>query len=273
MASPYWNSYLEMIKLSGAKPVIIKTKEKDGFKILPEALQQKISPKTKLLILNSPSNPTGTVYTPVEIKALGRIIADNNIMTISDEIYEKLIYSDVVPVSLASLSDKLKSLTLVINGVSKTYAMTGWRIGYAAGSKEIIKAMTNLQDHSTSNPVSFVQKAAVVALNGPQNELETMRQEFKKRRDYMVARVNSLKGLSCLNPDGAFYVFANVKKLFNKNIKGLEVKDSLSLAECWLNEARVAVVPGAAFGADNYVSFEKIKTGLDRIETLINKYY
>jgi aspartate aminotransferase len=279
LASPYWNSYLEMIKLSGAKPVIIKTKEKDGFKILPEALQQKISPKTKLLILNSPSNPTGTVYTPVEIKALGRIIADNNIMTISDEIYEKLIYSDVVPVSLASLSDKLKSLTLVINGVSKTYAMTGWRIGYAAGSKEIIKAMTNLQDHSTSNPVSFVQKAAVVALNGPQNELETMRQEFKKRRDYMVARVNSLKGLSCLNPDGAFYVFANVKKLFNKNIKGLEVKDSLSLAECWLNEARVAVVPGAAFGADNYVrfsyatSFEKIKTGLDRIETLINKYY
>jgi aspartate aminotransferase len=279
LASPYWVSYLEMIKLSGAKPVIIKTREKDAFKITPETLLKKITPRSRVLILNSPANPTGTVYSAAEIEALARIISDRDITVISDEIYEKLIYSGAPPVSIASLSDKLKSQTIVINGVSKTYAMTGWRIGYAAGPQDVIQAMTNLQDHSTSNPVSFVQKAAVVALNGPQQEVEKMRQEFQKRRDYMVSKINSLKKISCRVPEGAFYVFANVSKLYGKTINGIKIEGSLSLAESWLNEAKVAVIPGVAFGDDDHVRFSyatsmaKIQTGLARIEDFINKHY
>lgn len=278
LASPYWISYVEMIKLSGAKPVIIKTREEENFKISPPELLKKITAKTKLLILNSPSNPTGVVYSKEELSSLAKIAVDKDIFVISDEIYEKLIYNGTQPISIASLGQQIKSRTLVVNGLSKTYAMTGWRIGYAAGPKDMISAMTNLQDHSTSNAVTFAQKAAVAALKGPQSDLENMRLEFKKRRDYMTAKLNSFKNISCQLPDGAFYVFANIAKLFGKN-KELPVKDSLSLAEFWLKKAKVAVVPGIAFGNDNYVrfsyatSFEKIKTGLDRIEKLINKYY
>ncbi len=279
LASPYWVSYLEMIKLSGAKPVIIKTSEKNNFKISPEQLLAKIRPKTKLLILNSPSNPTGMMYTAQELEIFAKIAVDKNFLVISDEIYEKLVYSDTKPVSIASFGPAIKERTIIINGVSKTYAMTGWRIGYAAARQDIVQAMANLQDHSTSNPVSFVQKAAVVAINGTQDEVERMRLEFKKRRDYMVERVNNIKKISCLTPEGAFYVFVNISKLLNKTINGLVINDSLSLAECWLNEAKVAVIPGSGFGNDNYVrlsyaaSFEKIKTGMDRIEEVINKYY
>ncbi|MBI5555091.1 MAG: pyridoxal phosphate-dependent aminotransferase [Elusimicrobia bacterium] len=279
LASPYWVSYLEMIKLSGARPVIIKTSEKNNFKITPEQLLSKVKDQTKLLILNSPSNPTGMMYTAQELEAFAKIAVDKNMLVISDEIYEKLVYADKKQVSIANFGLAIKERTIIINGVSKTYAMTGWRIGYAAARQDIVQAMANLQDHSTSNPVSFVQKAAVTAISGPQDEVEKMRLEFKKRRDYMVARVKAIKKMSCLAPEGAFYVFANIAKLLRKNINGLEIKDSQALAEFWLNEAKVAVVPGSGFGNDNYVrfsyatSFEKIKTGLDRIEAVINEYY
>jgi aspartate aminotransferase len=279
LASPYWVSYLEMIKLSGAKPVIIKTSEKNSFKISPEQLLSKVRPKTKLLILNSPSNPTGMMYTAQELEAFAKIAVDKNFLVISDEIYEKLVYSEQKPVSIASFSPAIKERTIIINGVSKTYAMTGWRIGYAAARQEIVQAMANLQDHSTSNPVSFVQKAAVVAINGPQDEVEKMRLEFKKRRDYMVERVNGIKKMSCLMPEGAFYVFVNVSRLLRKTIAGAEIKDSLTLTEFLLNEAKVAVIPGSGFGNDNYIrlsyatSFENIRIGMDRIEAAVKKYY
>ncbi len=279
LASPYWVSYLEMIKLSGAKPIIIKTSEKNNFKITPEQLLSKVRPKTKLLILNSPSNPTGMMYSAQELEAFAKIAVDNNFLVISDEIYEKLVYTSQKPVSIASFGPAIKDRTIIINGVSKTYAMTGWRIGYAAARQDIVQAMANLQDHSTSNPVSFVQKAAVTAISGPQEEVEKMRLEFKKRRDYMVERINAIKKMSCLTPEGAFYVFANISKLLRKNIIGLDINGSLALAEFWLNESKVAVIPGSGFGNDNYVrfsyatSFDKIKTGLDRVEAVINKYY
>ncbi len=279
LASPYWVSYLEMIKLSGGKPVIIKTAEKNNFKISPEQLLSKVRSKTKLLILNSPSNPTGMMYTAQELEAFAKIAVDKNFLVISDEIYEKLVYSDQKPVSIASFGPAIKERTIIINGVSKTYAMTGWRIGYAAARQDIVQAMANLQDHSTSNPVSFVQKAAVTAINGPQDEVEKMRLEFKKRRDYMVERVKAIKKIKCLTPEGAFYVFVNISKLLKKTLNGVEIKDSLGLAEFWLNEAKVAVIPGSGFGNDNYVrlsyatSFDKIKAGMDRIEAVINKYY
>lgn len=279
LASPYWVSYLEMIKLSGAKPVIIKTSEKNNFKISPEQLLSKVRPKTKLLILNSPSNPTGMMYTAQELEAFAKIAVEKDFLVISDEIYEKLVYSDQKPVSIASFGPAIKERTIIINGVSKTYAMTGWRIGYTAARQDIVQAMANLQDHSTSNPVSFVQKAAVTAINGPQDEVEKMRLEFKKRRDYMVERVNAIRKIKCLTPEGAFYVFVNISKLLKKSLNRVEIKDSLGLAEFWLSEAKVAVIPGSGFGNDNYVrlsyatSFEKIKTGMDRIEAVINKYY
>lgn len=279
LASPYWVSYVEMIKLSDARPVIIKTTEKNNFKITAKQLLTTVTPKTKLLILNSPSNPTGMMYNAQELEAFAKTAVKKNFWVISDEIYEKLVYTSQKPVSIASFGPAIKDRTITINGVSKTYAMTGWRIGYAAARKDIVQAMANLQDHSTSNPVSFVQKAAVTAINGPQEEVEKMRREFKKRRDYMVERVNAIKNMSCLTPEGAFYVFANISKLLRKNITGLEINDSLALAKFWLNEAKVAVIPGSGFGNDNYVrfsyatSFDKIKTGLDRIEAVINKYY
>lgn len=279
LASPYWISYVEMIKLAGAKPVFIKTSAQQNFKITSEGLARKITAKTKLIIINSPGNPTGSVYNKEELEALATVIANKDICIISDEIYDKLIYSQTKPVSIASLNPKMKERTIVVNGVSKTYAMTGWRIGYAAGPKQIIQAMSNLQDHSTSNPVSFAQKAAEAALNGSDTEITAMREEFKKRRDFMIDALQNIKKISCTVPEGAFYVFANVSKLYHKTVKGIEIKNSLDLAEIWLTEAKVAVVPGIAFGDDRYVRFSyatniaAIKKGLARIREFINTYY
>jgi aspartate aminotransferase len=277
LPSPYWVSYPEMIKVAGAKPVILKATPENNFKITPQQLQEAITSKTKLLILNSPSNPTGMVYPKNELLPISKILTEKGIFCISDEIYEKIIYDGQAHISIASLTPEIKKLTIVVNGVSKSYSMTGWRIGYAAGPKEIIQAMSNLQSHSTSNPTSISQKAALAALEGPQEPLCNMVAEFVKRRDYMVERLNSIKEISCLKPRGAFYVFPEVSQIIGRIFKGEIIKDSVFLAEILLDEANVAVVPGSVFGADEYLrlsyatSMKNISKGLERIERLINK--
>ena len=277
LPSPYWVSYPEMIKLAGAKPVIVKTTEQKNFKIMPKQLRDAITSKTKLFILNSPSNPTGMVYTMKELQLIGDILMEAGIYCISDEIYEKIIYDGKEHVSIASLDPEMKKLTIVVNGVSKSYSMTGWRIGYAAGPKEIIGAMSNLQDHSTSNPTSISQKAALEALEGPQKNLGEMVQTFAERRNYIVKRLNSTKGISCIVPEGAFYSFPNVSQIFGKKYKRHTIKNSFSLTELLLEEAKVAVVPGAVFGDDNHLrlsyatSMENIVEGMNRIEKFMKK--
>lgn len=277
LLSPYWVSYPEMIKLARANPVVIKTTQQNNFKITPERLRDAVTPKTKLIILNSPSNPTGIVYTKKELQLLSEILVEAEICCISDEIYEKIIYDGKEHVSIASLSSEMKKLTIVVNGVSKPYSMTGWRIGYAAGPREIIKAMSNLQAHSTSNPVSISQKAALEALKGQQKDMEEMVRAFAERRNYIVGRLNSIERIRCLMPEGAFYVFPDVSQLLGKKYNGQTIKDSFLLTELLLTEARVAVVPGAVFGDDNHLrlsyatSMENIAEGIDRIEEFMKK--
>lgn len=277
LPAPYWVSYWEQIKLAGGIPVVVQTKEENGFKLTAQQLRDNLTEKTKILILTSPSNPTGAVYTREELEALANIVVEKELFVISDEIYEKLIYDGKSHVSIASLGEKIKELTVIINGLSKGYSMTGWRIGYAAGKQEIIKAMTNFQSHATSNPTSIAQKAGVEALNGSQEPVAAMVKEFVKRRDYMVERLNQIPGISCLKPGGAFYVFPNVASFYGKTIRGKEITDSLVLAEVILEEAKVALVPGAAFGVRDYLrlsyatSLESIMEGLNRIEALLKE--
>lgn len=274
--SPYWVSYPEMVKVAGAKPIFIKTYQNFNFKITLQQLKEAITPKTKLFILNSPSNPTGMVYNESELKSLVEVIVDSGIYCISDEIYEKIIY-DNKHISIASLGEEIKKLTLVVNGVSKSYSMTGWRIGYAAGPKEIIQAMSNLQDHSTSNPTSIAQYATVEALKGSQESLKEMIDAFLKRRDYIVQRINSIKGLSCLKPQGAFYVFVDISSIKNRKCGDKVINDSFILTELLLENAKVAVVPGAVFGDDDYIrlsyatSNKNITEGMNRIEEFAGK--
>jgi len=288
LPSPYWVSYPEQIRLSGAEPVIIETEEEEGFKIKIERLRKKITSRTKLLILNSPSNPTGAVYHREELEVIAEIAVERNIYIISDEIYEKIIYDNLEHISIASLNSEIKRLTIVINGVSKSYSMTGWRIGYAAGPKEIVDAMSRLQSHSTSNPTSFAQKASIVALEGSQEPLRRMVSEFAKRREYIVERLNSIIGISCLKPEGAFYVFPNISKLLGRSYKpspcvqrlgkGRIIKDSVTLAQILLEEVKIAVVPGSAFGEDNHLrlsyatSMKNITKGVDRLEEFMKNY-
>jgi aspartate aminotransferase len=265
---PYWVSYNEMVKIAEGKCVYLKT---NNFKINPQDLEKSITAKTKMLILNSPSNPSGIVYDEKELKKIASICVKYNLYVLSDEVYEKLIYGKK-HVSIASFNDKIKRLTITVNGVSKTYAMTGWRIGYAAGEEEIIKAAGRLQDHSTSNACSIAQKAALAALNGPQDHIEKMVKEYKRRRDFMVDRLNRIKGIIAPRPDGAFYVFTDVSQFY-----GDEVKGSIEFCQKLLNDAYVAVIPGIAFGDDRRVRFsfstgmEHIKRGLDRLEKFTEK--
>jgi len=274
--SPYWVSYPEMVKVAGAKTIMLNTTKESNFKITPEQLEKVIGPNTKLLILNSPSNPTGMVYNEGELKELSRIIVKAGIYCISDEIYEKVIY-DQKHVSIASFGEEIKKKTVVVNGVSKAYSMTGWRIGYAAGPKEIIQAMSNLQDHSTSNPTSIAQAASVEALTGTQDDLEKMVIEFKKRRDFMVNRVNAITGIGTIKPQGAFYCWVDISGILQKSANGKKIVNSMDLTDALLNSAHVAVVPGGVFGDDNYIrlsyatSMENIIEGLNRIERFINK--
>ncbi|OGS21084.1 MAG: aspartate aminotransferase [Elusimicrobia bacterium RIFOXYA2_FULL_39_19] len=275
--SPYWVSYPEMVNFAGAKPVYLQTSEKTGFKITAEQLKKAVTKNSKLFILNSPSNPTGMLYSQAELKEIAKVLTDNNIYCISDEIYEKLAYTGQQPVSIAAFDDKIKNLTITVNGVSKPYAMTGWRIGYAAGPKEIIQAMSNLQDHSTSNPTSIAQYATIEALNGPQDELNKMVIEFKQRREIMVEKVNAVSSLSALMPEGAFYCWVNISKLIGRSYNGKKIEGSMGLTELLLTEAKVAVVPGCVFGDDNYIrlsyatSRAHITEGLDRIKDFTEK--
>ncbi len=273
---PYWVSYPELVKISGGTPVFVQTKEENGFKFSISDLEQVLSDKTKALILNSPSNPTGAIYDKEELKTIARWAVENNIFIISDEIYEKLVY-DGKHVSIASLNDDIKDLTIVINGMSKAYAMTGWRIGYAAAHEEIIKIMSNIQSHTTSNPCSISQYASVVGLTGDQSSVEKMRKKFEERRNYMTDTINSIDGLSCRKPKGAFYIMVNITQLKGKFIGGVEINSSLDFAKVLLDECKVAVIPGIGFGDDDYIrlsyatSMENIKEGLKRIKDIVEK--
>lgn len=274
---PYWVSYPELVRLADGIPVFVKTEETNKFKFTIESLKNSLSKKTKAIVLNSPNNPSGTVYTKDELESIAQFAKENNLIIISDEIYEKLLYGDEKHVSIASLSKDAYDRTIVINGVSKAYAMTGWRIGYAAASAEIIKLMSNIQSHTTSNPNSIAQYASVEALTGPQDTVEEMKVEFKNRRDFMVDKINSIDNLSCVKPVGAFYVMVNISKCIGKKFNDDEIKDSLIFSDKLLNEEKVAVIPGIAFGTDEFIrlsyatSMDNIKEGLDRIESFVKK--
>lgn len=264
---PYWVSYEEMVKLAGGRCIFLQTK---NFKISPSFFKESISKKTKVLILNSPSNPTGSVYDKKELEEIASICVSRHIYIISDEIYEPFIYEQK-HVSIASINASIKKLTVVVNGVSKAYAMTGWRIGYCAGEKDIIKAASALQDHSTSNPNSIAQKAAVAALTGPQNIVIEMKNIYKKRRDYMVKKLREIQSVKVQKPAGAFYVFVDISSVYNNSISG-----SIEFCKHLLEQAHVAAIPGAAFGDDRYIrlsyaaSDDSIKKGLERIKVFIN---
>ncbi len=275
--APYWVSYEEQVKMSGATTVIVQTQESNDFKLTPELFQKAITPKTKAIILNSPCNPTGTVYERDELEALADVAVGHGIHIIADEIYEYLVYDGVKHHSIASFSQKVKDLTITINGVSKAYSMTGWRIGYAAGPKEIIQAMANVQSHATSNAVSISQKAAVAALGGPQDCIAQMVAEFDRRRQVMVAGLNKIKGFSCRIPKGAFYAFPNTSGVYGLKFNGKPINNSFALTEFLFDEARVAVVPGDAFGAPDYIrlsyatSLKNIENGLERIQKAVDR--
>lgn len=272
---PYWVSYPEMVKLADGVPVYINTKEDNEFKFTVEDLKKVQTENTKAIIINSPNNPTGSVYSKKEIEEIANWAVENNIFVISDEIYEKLIYGDKEHMSIASVNEKIKKLTILINGVSKSHAMTGWRIGYAAAHKDIVKVITNIQSHSTSNPSSISQYASVEALDGDQSSVYKMKKEFIKRRDYMVDAINNINGLSCKKPEGAFYIMMNFTKLIGKTINGHTIETSMDFSNLLLDEAKVAVIPGVAFGDDKYVrlsyatSLENIENGLSRVKKLL----
>ncbi|MBU6401895.1 MAG: pyridoxal phosphate-dependent aminotransferase [Verrucomicrobia bacterium] len=261
--APFWLSYPEMVKLAGAKPVILPTTDRTEFKVAPAQLRAAITPRTRLFILNSPSNPTGSLYTRDEIKALGDICVEAGVLIMSDEIYEKLVYDGSEHVSVASLSQAHSEHTILVHGFAKAYSMTGWRLGYLAAPPPIAKAIDAIQSHSTSNPTSFAQKGAVAALTGPQDHLHSWLAEYARRRAYAHAKLNSIPGISCVNAKGAFYLFPNISKL---GLKSTEFCAQL------LEQEKVAAVPGIAFGADDYLrisyatSMANIEKGLDRLE-------
>jgi aspartate aminotransferase len=274
--SPYWVSYPDQVLLNDAVPVFVKTYETDSFMLKPEALESYITKKTKALILNSPSNPTGLTYDKKSLERIAEIALKYNLYVVSDEIYEKLLYDGVRHFSIASLDNEIKGKTIVVNGLSKSYAMTGWRIGFAAGPKEIIKAMTNIQSQSTSNPTSIAQKAAVEALTGPQDFIKTMLSEFDMRRKVLVSELNSIPGMSCLIPTGAFYAFPNTSGIYGKSSGSDKISSSSDLAIYFLEKANVALVHGGAFGDDNYIrlsyatSVAEIKNGIGRIREALS---
>ena len=275
--APYWVSYPPMVALAGATPIIVETREENGFKLSMEDLKRAVTPKTKALIINSPSNPTGSAYVKEELQKIAEIALSHHFFVISDEIYEKIVYDDFKVVSIASLSEEIKKRTIIVHGVAKTYAMTGWRIGYTAGPEEIISAMSNIQSQSTSNPTSIAQKASVEALAGSQEEVFRMVTAFEERRNYMVNRLNKIPGVACFKPIGAFYVFPNFSSYYGKSYQGKKIANSTELADYLLDVARVAVVPGVEFGADPFerlsyaTSMEDIKEGLNRIEEALRK--
>ncbi len=259
--SPYWVSYPEMVRICAGSTRFIKTLPENNFKITAKELEKNISAKTKVLLLNSPSNPAGCVYNREELEQIAKICVKEKIFVISDEIYEKLIYDGEKHVSIASLNKDIYALTITVNGLSKSYSMTGWRIGYLGAPKDIVEAISRLQDHSTSNPVSISQKAAVAALNAPDDFFHKIRQEFEKRRDYCISRLKNIKKISCVLPKGAFYIFCDISKT------GL---DSSVFADRLLEEASLCLIPGAGFGADKYIRIS-FATGTEQLEKGMNK--
>ena len=270
--APYWVSYPPMVTLAGGKPVSVSTSEEEGFKLRPDALEKAITSKTKAVVINSPSNPTGSAYTRKELEGLAEVALKHKIYIISDEIYEKIVYDGFEQVSIASLGDEIKDITIILNGVSKTYSMTGWRIGYTAGPKELIGAMQRIQSQSTSNPTSFAQKGALEALQGSQAEIKVMVEEYQRRRDLICDALTAIDGITCYKPQGAFYCFPNVGAYLGKKHKGERITDTSQLTNYLLDEARVAVVPGVEFGAEGFLRLsypiapEVITEGIARIK-------
>lgn len=274
---PYWVSYPELIKLADGVPVYVNTGKENDYKFTVEKLKEVLTDKTKGIILNSPNNPTGTVYSKNELIEIAKFAEENNLIIISDEIYEKLVYEGEKHISIASLSNYAYMNSIVINGLSKSSAMTGWRIGYAAGCEEVIKLMTSIQSHMTSNTNSITQYASVEALNGPKDELDKMIKEFDKRRKYMIDKLTSIKDISIIRPKGAFYVMVDISKYYGKKFNGEEINDSLTFSKILLENKDTAVIPGIGFGLDQYIrlsyaiSIENIEKGLNRIENFLSE--
>jgi len=277
ISRPYWVSYPETVKLGGGVPVYVDAEEENNFKMKIEDIKKAVTENTKALILNSPNNPTGCVYSREELKEIADLAIKEDFFVVSDEIYEELIYGDAEHISIASFGKEIKERTIVINGMSKAYAMTGWRIGFAAASKEIVDIMSNIQSHATSNPNSIAQYASTVGLNESKAVTREMVKAFKERRNYMVKTINEMPKVSCKKPEGAFYVMMNIENLIGKKYEGEEIDGSMSFADILLEESKVAVIPGKAFGNDKFVrlsyatSLEDIKRGLERIKEFVNK--
>jgi aspartate aminotransferase len=275
--SPYWVSYPEMVRIAGAVPVIVKTSKERDFKITAELLRESITPRTKALILNSPSNPTGAVYSREELAEIAEVIVEKDIFVISDEIYEKLVYDGEKHISIAVLNPEVKSRAIIINGMSKAYAMTGWRLGYAAAEKNVIKAMGTIQGHAISHPSSITQYAGVAALTGDQSIVARMVEEYDRRRKYTMKRLDNIKEIDYVRPQGAFYVYISLEKLIGKAYGGKVIRSSMDFSDLLLENGRVAVIPGKAFGDDNYIrisyatSMEQLEKGLDRMEDFVNR--
>ena len=275
LPAPYWITYEEVIRMAGGVPIIVKAPESNDFKITPLQLSAAITKKTKLFIINNPSNPTGTVYDEDELRSLAEICAKHDLYILSDEIYYQLVYGDKKFVSVASFGEDIKERTIIVNGVSKTYAMTGWRIGYTASNTQLAKVMSNYLSHSTSSPSTISQFAAVEALKGTQDSVIAMRKVFEERRDYIVDRINSIDGLSCIRPDGAFYVMMNIEKQIGKTLGGKLIKNSDDFSLALLESNLVAAISCTGFGCDNFIrityaaSMDSISKGLDRIEKFV----
>ena len=275
LPAPFWVSYLELIKMMGGKPVVVTAGEKAGFKITAEQLAAAITPRTKALILNNPNNPTGMVYSREELEAIAGVCVEKDIYVISDEVYYGLLYDGARFTSVAALGDQVKKRTVLINGVSKSYAMTGWRIGYLLADGEIARVIGNFVSHSTGSPCSVSQAAAVAALTGPQDCVKEMRRAFEQRRDYIVERINQIDGVSCIKPEGAFYVMMNIEQMIGRTIHGERIQTSDDFCTSFLRHGLVATVPGGGFGAPGFVrwayaaSMDAIEKGLDRLEVFL----
>ena len=275
LPAPYWVSYYELIKMVGGVPVVVTTTEENGFNLTPEQLQAAITPKTKALMLNSPSNPTGMIYSREHLEDIAKVCLDNDLYVIADEMYSKLVFDNKEFVSFPTLSKEIKARTILVGGASKTYAMTGWRIGFAAASKEIVQVMSNYLSHSLSGTCSIAQAAATEAFSGSQDEIEVMRQAFETRRNYLYERMSAIPGVHPVRPEATFYMLMNLDQLIGKTLYGDVIHDADDFARVFLREGLVAVVPCTGFGAPNYVrwsfavSMENIKEGMDRLEKFL----
>ncbi|MDR1116708.1 MAG: pyridoxal phosphate-dependent aminotransferase [Oscillospiraceae bacterium] len=277
LQAPYWVSYYELIKMVGAVPVVVDTGEATGWKLTADMLRGAVTDRTKAFILNSPSNPSGVVYTAEELRAIGEVCVEKDVYVIADEIYYKLVYDGLRFQSFPALSEEIKRITVLINGVSKSYAMTGWRIGYLLAEPEVARVAGNFQSHASSNPNSIAQKAALAGLSGEQGGIEDMRRAFEQRRDYFLSRAERIPGVKCIRPEGAFYVMMDVSEYFGRTLHGIKINNADDFGTAFLEKGLVAVVPCTGFGAPNHIrwsyatSMQNIKEGLDRLEAFLTK--